>query len=69
MTTKAKAKPKSKPKAKHAPRQTPPDADPDAEDFPLEVHGEWTDHHTRLIAQLLVDLEDAPTGNPAVRSK
>lgn len=51
---------KSSPKAKRKPRAKPKSRKPrnESEDFPLETSGEWTDEHTRVIAQLLVNLED-----------
>lgn len=49
---------KSKPKAKanSEPKPTRPAAEPD---FELDHVGEWTDEHTKVIARLLVDLEEA----------
>lgn len=50
------AKPKTKPKAKKRKPRSPPDPD----EFPLKTAGEFTDQHVKVIAQLLVDLEDKP---------
>lgn len=47
----AKAKPKQKPR----PKPKPPPDDPG---FELKHVGEWTDEHTKVIGQLLVDLEE-----------
>ena len=45
--------PKSKPKANSESKPRPTEG----ADFELDVVGEWTDEHTKVIAQLLVDLE------------
>lgn len=41
---------------KTKPKTSPP---PDAADIPIEVVGEWTERHTMVVAQLLIDLEDS----------
>lgn len=38
--------------------ETKTSAAPTEDDIELEVVGEWTDEHTKVIAQLLVDLEE-----------
>lgn len=35
-------------------------------DFELDVVGEWSDEHTKVVAQLLVDLEETRTPVSAV---
>lgn len=53
-------KPKAKSKAK-LPKPKPPPATGQVLD--LDTVGEWTDEHTKVIAQLIVDLEDSQTAN------
>lgn len=52
---KASKVPKPKPKVKPKPKPRPTEG----ADFELDHVGEWTDEHTKVIARLLVDLEEA----------
>ncbi len=58
---KTKSQPKPKPKQKPKPMRPAAEAD-----FELDVVGEWSDEHTKVVAQLLVDLEETRTPVSAV---
>lgn len=59
MTAKSKPRTKRKPRAK--PKSKQPNKPPnEPEDFPLETSGDWTDEHTKVIGQLLADLDGKP---------